>query len=133
MLIEPIKTGCRSKKTTFIMIVIQKGRVMLEAGGNANEKRGKTRVTDFSFALEWLRGWLQFSKAIKERIKAKAMQSKITSDTQLKLRQDKSSIKLFYCFDLQLLMVIGNLMIFTDDHITVIGFFLATYREYFTT
>ena len=42
MLIEPIKTGCRSKKTTFIMIVIQKGRVMLEAGGNANEKRGKT-------------------------------------------------------------------------------------------
>ena len=41
MVIEPIKTKCRSKKTTFIMIVIQKGRVMLEAGGNANEKRGK--------------------------------------------------------------------------------------------
>ena len=73
MLIEPIKTGCRSKKTTFIMIVIQKGRVMLEAGGNANEKRGKTRVTDFSFVLEWLKGWLEFPKAIKERIKAKAM------------------------------------------------------------
>ena len=73
MLIEPIKTGCRSKKTTFIMIVIQKGRVMLEAGGNANEKRGKTRVTDFSFALEWLRSLLKFSKAIKERSKAKAM------------------------------------------------------------
>ena len=73
MLIEPIKTECRSKKTTFIMIVIQKCRIMLEAGGNANEKRGKTRVTDFSFALEWLRGWLEFSKAFKERIKAKAM------------------------------------------------------------
>ena len=55
------------------MIVIQKGRVMLEAGGNANEKRGKTRVTDFSFVLEWLKGWLEFPKAIKERIKAKAM------------------------------------------------------------
>ena len=46
---------------------------MLEAGGNANEKRGKTRVTDFSFVLEWLRGWLEFSKPIKERSKAKAM------------------------------------------------------------
>ena len=55
------------------MIVIQKGRVMLEAGGNANEKRGKKRVTDFSFVLEWLKGWLEFPKAIKERIKAKAM------------------------------------------------------------
>ena len=46
---------------------------MLEADGNANEKRGKTRVTDFSFAFDWLRGWLEFSKPTKERSKAKAM------------------------------------------------------------
>ena len=30
-------------------------------------------------------------------------------------------------------MVIGKLMIFTDGHITVIGFFLVTCREYFKT
>ena len=60
----------------FIIIAIQQCRKILEASENINEKRGKTSdyvVTDFSFAFDWIRSWLEFSKAIKERSKAKAM------------------------------------------------------------
>lgn len=47
MLIELIELQFGSKKITFFIISIQKGEKKLEAGGNVNLKRVKTRVTTY--------------------------------------------------------------------------------------
>ena len=65
MLIELIELQFGLKKITFIMIAIQKGkkkaRSRWERKLKARKNEGDYVLTNFSFALSWLRSWLDFS------------------------------------------------------------------------
>ena len=50
----------------------------------ARENAGDRVMIGVSFAFNWLREWRKFSLPIRERIKAKPMQSRITFEPQLK-------------------------------------------------
>lgn len=41
-------------------------------------------MVGFSFAFDWLREWREFSRPIKERIKAKSVQPRFAFDIQVK-------------------------------------------------
>ena len=51
----------------------------------ARENASDQVAIGFSFASDWFKGWYEFSTPIKERSKEKAMHSRITFETQLKI------------------------------------------------
>ena len=63
MLIELIELQFGLKKITFIMIAIKKkkARSRWERKLKSRKNEGDYVLTDFSFALSWLRSWLDFS------------------------------------------------------------------------
>lgn len=51
----------------------------------AQENVSDQVVIGFSLALDWLRGWREYSEPITEQSKAKLKQNRITFDTQQKI------------------------------------------------
>lgn len=104
MLTKLIQIERRWMKTVFITIAIQnkgkqKGympaRTQIKSAGNAIDYV----ATGFSFASDWLRCQHEFSRSIQERGEAKALQSQITSDTQLELNHlQNNAIALNYSY-----------------------------------
>ena len=68
---------------------IENRQTLLEARENANDQ---VEIV-FSLASDWLRGWREFSRPIRELSYVKTNQSRIAFDNQLKiaLRQNKGT------------------------------------------